>query len=289
MNQEHQSGIRTAMNMVAIWSGVSLAGSGIMGLLREGLGQSLVASLGSLALVLALLSTVAEGAVGRVAVPEVPARHRWGLLVGGCALTAGSYLAVRFGLPFRTLWESLATCGQLLVVVVAAGYLPRFLTHPAELLPLVSVMVCADAVSYLAGPTHDIAREVADYYMSGREGAYPISEVLLMKFPTLGSFDLFPYFGVADWFMVVFLGSASRFFGLADRLAGIPLAVLGLFLASATARLTGLFIPALPVLALFYMVAMILRHKALFLPGRREVLLLLFPPAISLVLLFLKK
>lgn len=270
--------------MVGIWAGVSLVGSGILGLMGEGP----VASLVSLALVLALLSIVTERAVRRVTAPEVPPGHLWGVLAAGCVLAAGSYLAVRFGLPFQTLWESLSTCGQLLVVVVAAGYLPRFLTHPAELLPLVSVMVCADAVSYLAGPTHHIVREVADYYMSGRVGVYPVSEVLLMKFPSPGSFDLFPYFGVADWFMVIFLGSASRFFHLEDRVAGIPLAVLGLFLASATARLTGLFIPALPVLAVFYMAAMVFRHGALFRPGRRELLLLLFPPVVSLVLILLK-
>jgi len=259
-----------------------------MGLLAGGAGRSSAVALGLLALTLCVLLFVTESCVRRVAVPEVPSGHRWGLLVVGCGVTAGSWLAVRCGLPFRILWEGVTTCGQLLIVVVAAGYLPRFLKSPAELLPLVSVMVCADAVSYLAGPTHHIAKEVADYYMAGRESLYPVSEVLLMKFPTPGSFDLYPLFGVADWFMVIFLGSASRFFGLEDRVVGIPLALLGLFIAAAAARVTALFIPALPVLAIFYITGMVLRHGAVFRPGRREVLLLLLPPGVSLVLLFLK-
>lgn len=276
-----------ALWMVGIWTGVSLAGSRLMG---WGAGEEplgLGVSLGMLAVVLGLLFVVTEACVRRVAVPAVPCGHRWGILASGCALTAGSWLAIRVGMPFQTLWEGMTTCGQLLMVVVAAGYLPRFLKAPAELLPLVSVMVCADAVSYLAGPTRHVAENVAEYYIAGRSGLYPVSELLLMKFPHPGSAELFPFFGVADWFMVIFLGSASRVFDLEDRVAGVPLAVVGLFMAVAAARATGFFIPALPVLALFYISGMVLRHGAVFRPGRREVMLTLFPPAVSLVLLFL--
>lgn len=283
MKRESHSAVRAALTMVGLWSGVSLVGSALLG----ALGPGLWTSLGGLALVLTLLWVVTMGFVGRVAVPEVPEPCRWGILGAGLLLTAAGWGATRFGVPLRPLWEGLSTCGQLLVVGVAAGYLPRFLTHPAELIPLVSVMVCADAVSFLAGPTHEIAREVADYHLSGRVGLYPLSEVLLMKFPGPGSHDLSPLFGVADWFMVVFLGSASRFFGLNDRVAGLPLAPLGLFLASAAAFLSGRFIPALPVLALFFLGAMVLRHGALLRPRRREALLALFPPAISLLLMAL--
>ena len=280
------SGLGAALVLVVGWWGVSMAGAVLMG--RVGMVSGLVGSLAVLALVLAALWVATQWCTRRVAVPEVPLMHRWGILAVGCMLTAGSWGALRFGLPFRLCWEALSTCGQLLVVVVAAGYLPRFLKSPAELLPLVSVMVCADAVSFLVGPTHQVAQDVAAYYTGGRQGLFPLSEVLLMKFPSPGTHALFPFFGVADWFMVVFLASASRFFSLADQVIGIPAAVLGLFLAVAAAWTLGVFVPALPVLALFYLAVMGMRHTQTFIPGRREVALSLFPPLVSVVLLFLK-
>ncbi|BCS98507.1 hypothetical protein DSLASN_41390 [Desulfoluna limicola] len=238
-----------------------------------------------LALHLFFLTLITEKGVSAIATPFVPQWQRWAILGLGAALVGASFVAVRQGVPGRTAWEALTTSGQILVVVVAAGYLPRFLKHPNEILPLVSVMVCADVVSFLVGPTHFIARDVADYYLSGREGIYPLSEVLLMKFAAPGSLELFPLFGLADWFMVIFLSSGVRQFGLDDRVKGIPLAVLGLYLASAAAQLLHIFLPALPVLALFFLLCMGGRHSAAFRPGKRELLLTLFPPAFSVIVL----
>ncbi|VFQ43428.1 hypothetical protein MSL71_10570 [Desulfoluna butyratoxydans] len=286
MKSSLYSGLGAALVLVAGWWGVSMAGAALMG--RLGIVSGFVGGLAVLALILVALWAVSLWCVRRVAVPEVPALHRWGILAVGFMITAGSWTALRFGLPFRLSWEALSTCGQLLVVVVAAGYLPRFLKSPAELLPLVSVMVCADAVSFLVGPTHHIAQDVAAYYTGGRQGLYPLSEVLLMKFPSPGTDALHPFFGVADWFMVVFLGSASRFFSLPDRIAGIPAAVLGLFLAVSAAWTLGAFVPALPVLALFYLAVMAARHTHAFTPKRREVALSLFPPLVSAILFFFK-
>ncbi|SCY79892.1 hypothetical protein SAMN05216233_12250 [Desulfoluna spongiiphila] len=286
MKPSSYSGLGAALVLVIGWWGVSVAGAALMG--RMGMVSGLVGSLAVLALILVALWGGTQWCARRVAVPEVPLMHRWGILAVGFLLTAGSWAALRFGLPFRLCWEALSTCGQILVVAVAAGYLPRFLKSPAELLPLVSVMVCADAVSYLVGPTHHIAQDVAAYYTGGRQGLFPLYEVLLMKFPSPGTHALYPFFGVADWFMVVFLGSASRFFILGDRVAGIPAAVLGLFLAVAAAWLLGVFVPALPVLALFYLAVMGMRHTAVFKPGRREVALAAFPPLVSVALLFIK-
>ncbi|WP_300667514.1 hypothetical protein [Desulfoluna sp.] len=285
LRQKSDAGV--VFGLLGLWAIGSLAVCGVLGLFPERFGHSLGVSLAFLALTLWALVLVTEQCVLRVAVPEVSTGTRWGVLAIGCGVTVVSWLAVRFGLPLRGLWEGTITCGQILIVGVGAGSLSRLVKHPAELWPLVSVMVCADAVSFLAGPTHFIANDVAAYYLAGREGLYPISEMLLMKFPIPGSFDLYPLFGMADWFMVIFLGGASRFFHIDDRVMGIPLAVLGLFLASASARIFQVFIPALPVLAIFYLTGMVLRHRSVFRPGRREVLLFLFPLVASLALFLL--
>jgi len=288
MTMRNRSGIMAALWVVGLWLAVSAAGVFLLGILPASVGR--LAGMGPMVLALHLffLTLITEKGVSAIATPFVPQWQRWAILLLGAGLVASSYLVVRQGVPGRTAWEALTTCGQILVVVVAAGYLPRFLKHPNEILPLVSVMVCADVVSFLVGPTHFIARDVADYYLSGREGIYPASEVLLMKFAAPGSFELFPLFGLADWFMVVFLSSGVRQFGLDDRVKGIPLAVLGLFLACASAQLLHLFLPALPVLALFFLLAMGFRHGKAFSPGQREILLTLFPPALSLIILILR-
>ncbi len=284
----NRSGMMAALWVVGLWLAVSAAGILLLGSLPGAVGRS--AGIGPLVLALHLffLTLITEKGVSAIATPLVPQWQRWMVLSLGAGLVVASFLAVRVGVPGQTAWEALTTCGQVVVVVVAAGYLPRFLKHPNEILPLVSVMVCADAVSFLVGPTHFIARDVADYYLSGREGVYPLAEVLLMKFAAPGTFDLFPLFGLADWFMAVFLSSGVRQFGLDDRFMGVPLAVLGLFMASIAAQLMGVFLPALPVLALFFVLCMGLRHGAALRPGKRELLLTLFPPLTSVTILALQ-
>ena len=284
--------MKTATRLILLWLAISLSGVFLLGALPEWVGRLPGISVLVLGFHLACLTWVTQVGVSRIALPEVPQWQRWAVLAMGLGLVALSYLAVRQGAPLRNIWESLLTCGQILFVVVAAGYLPRFLKSPAEMLPLVSVMICADVVSFLAGPTHEIAKEVAAYYGSGRQGIYPVSEVLLMRFGAAGSDQLFPLFGMADWFMVVFLSSGARFFSLKDTLgperSGVPLAVLGLFLASAMAHLFHIFLPALPVLALFFIVCMALRYPHRFKPGKREASLVLFPPCVAMLLLFMK-
>ncbi|MCG8472309.1 MAG: hypothetical protein MI742_10670 [Desulfobacterales bacterium] len=286
MKKKSPSAMKTASRLILLWLAISLAGAFILGGLPDKVGRLPGLSVLALGFHLFCLSWVTHVGVSRIAVPEVPQWQRWVILALGVGLVSVSYLAVRQGAPLRSVWESLSTCGQILFVVVAAGYLPRFLKHPAELLPVISVMICSDVVSFLAGPTHEIAKEVAAYYGGGRQGVYPLSEVLLMKFATPGSRNLFPLFGVADWFMVVFLSFGARFFGLSDTIGRVPLAVLGLFLAAALAHLFDIFLPALPVLALFFIVCMALRYPVQLKPGKRELRLALLPPVLAVVVFF---
>ena len=279
--------MKAALEVTGLWFAVIMAGVLVLGNLPDWTGGVWGIDVVFLALYLLLLTLVTKRGVMAIATPMVPSQLRWAVLFGGVGLGAVGFLALRFGAPGRVVWEAFGACGQLLVVVVAAGYLPRFLKHPGELLPLVSVMICADAVSFIAGPTHVIAKDVADYYLAGRQGVYPLSDMLLMKFPAPGSFELYPLFGLADWFMVVFLSTAARRFSLDDGVKGIPLAVLGLFLASAAARLFHLFLPALPILALFFILGMGCRHGRALWPGKQERLLTLLPPLVSAGLLFL--
>lgn len=277
-----------ALQVVGLWLAISGSVGYLLGCLPKVWGRYPGTGPVVLALHLFFLTLITDKAGRAVSTPTVSVFERWACLALGVALVGGSFLLVRQGLPGRMIWEILTTCGQILIVGVAATYLPRFLIHPNELVPLIGVMVCADAFSFLAGPTHFIATDVADYYLSGGDGIYPVSAILLMKFATPGSTDLLPFFGVADWFMVVFLSAGARRFGLNDRVMGIPLAVLGLFLAVSAAQILGLFLPALPVLALFFLIGMGCRYGAALRPGKREILLTLVSPLVAGILLILR-
>jgi hypothetical protein len=97
-----------------------------------------------------------------------------------------------------------------------------------------------------------------------------------LAFP--GKADLLPVFGVSDWIMVVFFAIVAARHEVNDNLLGfageeqarrgrvgcyLPVSVLALFLAMTLAQTTGLFIPALPVIALVMMLWYSLRYLLL--------------------------
>ena len=100
------------------------------------------------------------------------------------------------------------------------------------------------------------------------EGPVPASDFILVKFSVPGLENPMPIFGLSDWVIIVFLTAAAVKFSMNDNLAGksmetmvnkrqlsfyLPVTVLGLIAAVFTAHYQGIFLPALPVIALFFL------------------------------------
>jgi len=154
------------------------------------------------------------------------------------------------------------------------------LKRAAELVPVCAVMTAADLFSVFGGPSRGMAKDIAAYYEGGRVGPVPAADFLLLKVAVPGMPALVPVFGVADWIMVVFLAATAARFGLDDNLAGrgldsmvaggrtrpyLGVSVVGLCLAVLLARSSGVFLPALPVVAAVFLGYVLVRY-----PGVRR-------------------
>jgi len=163
-------------------------------------------------------------------------------------------------LPMLT---SLRSGMLLLAGALAGAALARYLHRLWEIVPVCLVMTLADFASWLYGPTAASTRLIEDYYRAP-SGPPPMVDMLLVKLAFPGSTGLAPVFGVSDWIMVVFFAIVARRHGINDNLLGaagevlarqgrlgryLPVSLAALFGALLFAQLSGLFIPALPVVA----------------------------------------
>lgn len=152
----------------------------------------------------------------------------------------------------------------LLIATVAGAAMARYIHRLWELVPVCIVMTLADFASWLYGPTGGFAIEIKEYYLSP-EGPPPLVDMLLVKLAFPGAVGMAPVFGVSDWIMVVFFAIVARRYEVNDNLIGplgellaergrigryLPVSVVALFIAIVLAQTTGLFIPALPLIAL---------------------------------------
>jgi hypothetical protein len=102
--------------------------------------------------------------------------------------------------------------------------------------------------------------------------------MVLVKLAFPGIAGLTPVFGLADWIMVVFFAIVARRHGINDNLIGLsgetlarqgrigsylPVSVVALLVATVLAQATGLFIPALPVIALVMLIWYAFRYLLL--------------------------
>lgn len=167
----------------------------------------------------------------------------------------------------------------LLVATLTAAALARYVQRLWEIVPICFVMTLADFSSWLYGPTASFTQQIQDYYLAP-EGPPPLIDMVLIKLVFPGSAALAPVFGISDWIMVVFFAIVARRHGVNDNLIGafgetlarqgqigryLPVSVAALFGAIVLAQATGLFIPALPLIAL----TMLLWYAARYLLLRR--------------------
>lgn len=171
-------------------------------------------------------------------------------------------------LPAHGVWQELLTALRsgllLLIATVTAGALARYVHRLWEIVPICIVMTLADFASWLYGPTAAFTRQIEEYRLTP-EGPPPLVDMILIKLAFPGMTGLVPLFGISDWIMVVFFAIVARRHEVNDNLIGdsgatlaqqgaigryLPVSVVALFIATVLAQATGLFLPALPLIAL---------------------------------------
>lgn len=170
------------------------------------------------------------------------------------------------------------TANLLVFANLLGSWMATPLTRPAELVPLSVLVSLVDIFSVVGGPTREIAEIIEKYYRSGRVGPVPISDFILIKLPVPGFPAMLPVFGVSDWIIIAFFTASAFKFRLNDNLFGagvhrmadgpkllpyFPFAAFGLILAIAVARWLNIFIPALPMVTLTFLICMMFRHPAI--------------------------
>ena len=148
------------------------------------------------------------------------------------------------------------------------SYLGHAVSKPSELVPLCVVMSLADLFSVFKGPTAVMSGNINAYYQKGAVGFPPLVDFILMKGAVPGYPSPAPLFGVSDWVVAVFFFHAVQKFNLSDSIIKqnikqsiyLPAGVFGLCIAVVSARISGLFIPALPVMAVCFMLVVLTKN-----------------------------
>jgi hypothetical protein len=205
-------------------------------------------------------------------------RKRVGMLLFCVGTGAGLFGWVRLTGSSHPLVFMISTANLLVFANLLGPWIISPVKRPSELLPLCLIMSLADLFSVTSGPTKQIAGSLESFYRSGMKGPAPIGDFIIIKIAVPGVNHLVPVFGVADWIIIAFLCAASARFGIHDNLAGksvtamrrerrmtlyLPIAVIGLLTAVFFAHLTGLFLPALPLIAAVYLLYGLAVHPPL--------------------------
>ena len=181
-------------------------------------------------------------------------------------------------IPLTGIWQHLLAglkSGMLLLVATVTGaVLARYVRRLWEIVPICVVMTMADFYSWLYGPTAGFTRQIQQYYLTP-EGPPPLIDMILIKLALPGVAGLAPIFGISDWIMVVFFAIVARRHRVNDNLLGapgetlaqtgrigryLPVSVFALFVATILAQGLGIFIPALPLIALIMFLWYALRY-----------------------------
>ncbi len=198
------------------------------------------------------------------------------LLVFFVLLFAAVYAANAFLGLGSILISSIHTANLLFFACVAGHWLTLPLKRPAELLPLCLVMSMVDIFSVFKGPTKALTHTIAAHYSGGQAGHPPMVDFILVKFPLPGMPMLMPVFGVVDWILIVMLSGAAVNFDMNDNLLGrpgklyFPAAAAGLVITLLAARGLGVYLPALPMIAVCFLGVMAYRSPEILRLSRNE-------------------
>jgi hypothetical protein len=207
------------------------------------------------------------------------------MVLGSLSLGAGLVLLLRHTEIHRVVFLVLASANLVVLALLLGNFLISGLRRPSELVPVCILMSAADLLSVFAGPSKQMIEGIDLYYRDGRVGSVPWSDFLLVKIAVPGVDHLLPVFGVADVVILAFLIAAAHKFRLDDNLLGrglgemagprhfalwFPAAGAGLAMALLAAHGLNMFLPALPVIALFFLGYTLPRHPQMRLLRRTE-------------------
>jgi hypothetical protein len=166
--------------------------------------------------------------------------------------------------PWQLFLNAIQAGLLLMTGTIVGAALARYVRKLWEILPLCLAMSLADFSSWLIGPTANFAQTIEQYYLKP-EGPPPAIDMILVKLAFPGVANLLPVFGLSDWIMVAFFIVVAQRHRLNDNLFGfrteietgrrhfglfyLPVSLVALLAAVICAQTTGLFIPALPVIA----------------------------------------
>jgi hypothetical protein len=192
--------------------------------------------------------------------------YRIGGLIIGLLLFVGVYIFIgKMGVHshFVTAFHS---ANLIFMACLLGHWLVIPLKRAAELIPLCLVVSLVDIYSVFKGPSKNMTGGLAHYYTSGQAGTPPLIDFLLIKFPLPDQAGLLPIFGVSDWVIIAMLSAAAAKFELKDNIFGqtnspfMSVATIGLLLSIVLARTAGLYLPALPLIALIFLAIMLARY-----------------------------
>jgi hypothetical protein len=226
-----------------------------------------------LAVVLGLGTTLPLLALHEAAATAVG--RRAALLAGGVALgtwLASGLLLTRGVLPWTVLMP-VSTAALLALGGVVGFWLGGEIERPGHLIPVGVVAALADLFSVAAGPTRRMTEaavahttETAEHLARGAAPPPPpLVKLLILQWPEPGAGGLAMVIGFGDLAFAALLFAASRRFGLAPGRA-FALVLGGLLLAMAAALGLGQPVPALPFVAVVFVLGFV-RHLPL---TRRE-------------------
>jgi len=212
------------------------------------------------------------------------------MVLGSLTLGASLALLLRHTEFHREVFFVLASANLVVFALILGNFLVSGLNRPAELVPVCIVMSVADLLSVFAGPSKQMIEGLDLFYRDGRVGTVPWSDFLLVKIVVPGIDHLLPVFGVADVVILAFLIAAAHKFRLDDNLLGrgldetagwrsmvrwFPASGAGLAFALLVAHGFNVFLPALPLIALFFLGYTLPRHPKMRLLRRIEWLVVL--------------
>ncbi len=207
------------------------------------------------------------------------------MVLGSLALGVGLVLLLRHTEIYREVFFVLASANLVVLALLLGNFLVSGLSRPSELVPVCIVMSAADLLSVFAGPSKHMIEGLDIFYRDGRAGTVPWSDFLLVKIAVPGVDHLLPVFGAADVVILAFLIAAAHKFSLDDNLLGrglgemtggrgvapwFPAAGAGLAFALLVAHGFNVFLPALPLIALFFLGYTLPRHPKMRLLRRTE-------------------
>ena len=180
---------------------------------------------------------------------------------------------------------AVSTANLLVGATIIGSLLSTAIKRIGELVPVSITAAVADTISVALGPTKSFAAEITAYYQGGREGPTPLVDFIIIKAGVPGIDTPIPLFGVA----LIRLGKTDNLLSIhksIGRYIFVPVSVVALYTGIITAQLTGMFIPAMVFITLFFLVFLILQYKVHRNLKRVDIYYsCFFPCAVALVLL----